>query len=83
MTLPHPLFVVGEVQSLEEQRVDRIAEEHLRQRVLPIGVSKKLIDRLVRDGEKLIASEAGFEFFDLLFDPGQVSLARDRCGRAH
>src|SRR5919108_715365 len=75
-TQPLPLPVIWKVEPHQQQPVNGIAQQDFRERILAIGRSGELLHCDLGEVEQLVARERGLEFFELLFDPGFVPLAR-------
>ena len=75
-TRTQPLPVAGEAEAPEEEGVDGVAQEDLREGVLAVGGIEELLDGLVRELEEFLAGEAGLELLDLILDPEEVPVSR-------
>src|SRR5690606_20077952 len=76
-----PLAERRQVETVEEEAVDGVAEEDLGEGVLAVGRVEELLDGDLGEVEELVAGEARLVVLELLFDPGLIALAR--CLRRH
>ncbi|MEJ2186426.1 MAG: hypothetical protein P8Z36_10860 [Gemmatimonadota bacterium] len=78
-----PLAEAGEAELLEDESVDGVLEEDLREGVLSVVVIEELADGVIGEGEELVASKRSLMLLDLFFDPVEVQLSGGAWRRVH
>lgn len=83
LTRAEPLAVARQLETPEDQGVDGIAEQDLGEGILAVAGGEQFPYRLLRELDEFIAVEPGLVLLDLVFDPGEVELARRGAGFGH